>query len=239
MNFRDFLESAPATVYHVSPEAHLKTIRPARARAKSGSKLGRGVFVAPKFKDALAWADSYVKHKKSSGQYKTLTIYTLQIPREILKTAYYAAWWEPEYFIPEELADQIQIVSSQTMTNKEIVSLYRRSLSLYWQNRQIQSNPSKIKELAKTNLAAKLYLDLFDRFAREKMTNIQTQDIDASGKRLDDDIKEALQTLKYMSQKPSKEEPFEFETKERLSKEEESMAIQIYRKAIERLGARQ
>jgi hypothetical protein len=226
MNFKEFLlESAQATVYHVSPNPNLKKIRPERTDAQSGSKLGRGVFVAPKFRDALAWADSYVKHKKPGGEYKNLTIYELNIPRDTLKNLYKSSWWEPEYFVPEELADQIQIVSSKTMTNKEIVGLYRRVLSLKFIERQGVSDLSRIKRLAKTNTAARLYIDLFDTHARELM-------------RLRDpareiEIKEALKKLKDLVLRPN-EEIFGYDDTERLSPDEERTAREIYAKTVRR-----
>lgn len=208
MNFKDFLNesSGMATVYHVSPLPNLIRLRAERTNAPSGSKLGRGVFVAPKFKDALAWASSYVQFKKKGSDdggagpkpYRNLTIYELKIPRGILKTLYYADWWEPEYFVPEELVDQIEIVSSKTMSSNQIHGLYLRGLAQKFSFRKGGSEATKIKELSKTNLAAKLYLSLFERYSRDRMSGIFPHDVMPSGRTLDEEIKKALATLKGM-----------------------------------------
>jgi len=225
MEFREWLEhtGGQAIVYHVSPHPNLKKIRPETTRAESGSRLGRGVFVAPKFRDALAWADSYVKHKKPGGQYKELTIYKLQIPRDTLKTLYHASWWEPEYFVPEELADQIQIVSSKTMTNKEIVGLYRRVLAITFKERQGPPDRAKIRKLAKTNLAARLYIDLFDTLADVRMRG---QDDPR-----EPEIKDALKKLKDMVLRQNYE-IFGYDETERLTPEEERVARETYARAM-------
>ena len=225
MKFREWLEhtGGQAIVYHVSPHPNLKKIRPETTRAKSGSRLGRGVFVAPKFRDALAWADSYVKHKKPGGQYKELTIYKLQIPRDTLKTLYHASWWEPEYFVPEELADQIQIVSSKTMTNKEIVGLYRRILAIKFKEQQGLPDLARIRKLAKTNLAARLYIDLFDALADVRMKG---QDDPR-----EPEIKDALKKLKDMVLRQN-HEIFGYDETERLTPEEERIARETYARAM-------
>lgn len=225
MEFKEWLEHSGglATVYHVSPMPNLKRIRPETTRAETGKRLGRGVFVAPKFRDALAWADSYVKHKKPGGQYKNLTIYELQIPRDVLRTLYYATWWEPEYFVPEELADQIRIISSKTMTNKEIVGLYRRILAIQFKEQQGLPDLARIRKLAKTNLAARLYIDLFDRHASERMR--------LRDHAREEQVKEALKKLKDMVLRPN-EEIFGHDEAERLTPSEERAAREIYAAAV-------
>jgi hypothetical protein len=256
-SFKQFLteSEAMATVYHVSPKPNLISIRPERTEAKTGSKLGRGVFVAPKFKDALAWASSYVQFKKQgSGEgegspkpYKNLTVYELKIPRSMLKTLYYANWWEPEYFVPEELSNQIEIVSSKTMSMNQIQDMYRRSLAQYFSSRQGKSEMSRIRDVSKTNIAAKLYLDLFEKYSRARMRGIHDRDVIHlnparkpspfrgwvidSGRTLEEEIKKALETLKGMS---IKESPSDFLRKipvPVLNPSEESIARKTYEDA--------
>lgn len=218
--FRQFLESRMSTVYHVSPVNNMKKIRAGRQRSMT-KEHGRGVFVAPRFSDALAWADSFVKHKKPGGQYKNLTIYELEIPTETLRTLYHATWWEPEYMIPEELSDQIRIVSSRTLPNKEIVRLYRRSLNLKFAEKQ-GNELATISALAKTNLAARLYLDLFNSYAATRM----------GGRPEQNEIKDALERLKGMTRKPDRT-GIDYDTVERLgSREEERLARSIHDRAI-------
>lgn len=221
MRFRQFLESRMSTVYHVSPVSNMKKIRAGKQRNMT-REHGRGVFVAPRFSDALAWADSFVKHKKPGGQYKNLTIYELEIPTETLRTLYHATWWEPEYMIPEELSDQIRIVSSRTFPNKEIVRLYRRSLNLKFAEKQ-GNELVKIRGLAKTNLAARLYMDLFEKYANLRMRDPSSTRSWVGPPR--QEVRDALDTLKGMATR-------ENDTTERLGGEQERLARSVYDRAV-------
>ena len=247
-SFKQFLteSEAMATVYHVSPKPNLIRIRPERTDARTGSKLGRGVFVAPKFKDALAWASSYVQFKKKgSGEheggpkpYRNLTIYELKIPRSMLKTLYYATWWEPEYFVPEELADQIEIVSSKTMSMNQIQGMYKKSLAQHFSSRQGKSEMSRIRDVSKTNIAAKLYLDLFEKYLSARMGGIHYRDVVHSGLTLEEEIKKALEALKEMSIKESPSDLLRKTSVPRLDPASEIIAKKIYGDAMELLSPR-
>jgi len=68
MGFRDFLytESRMATMYHISPQSGLKSLRPTgHHRGTQAYPQGMaGVYLAPKFADAVAWGVSHVMYKK-------------------------------------------------------------------------------------------------------------------------------------------------------------------------------
>jgi hypothetical protein len=64
MNFKKFLESVQEVdVYHVSPRSDIFELRPTGSKKGQRSYIGKkqpGVYVAPRFIDAVAWAVTYV-----------------------------------------------------------------------------------------------------------------------------------------------------------------------------------
>lgn len=184
MNFKLFLENEMSYVYHVSPRSDIKRLRPTGShRGQQSVKMNNsGIYVAPKFKDAVAWALSYVLGKKYSTQrpterakelgkgwhsenfrgYENLTIYKIQIPSDILKNSWYNSFWEPEFFIPSDSLDQMHIVSSKTYSIKELNKLYQRSSAKKMEVRGKDIN--LIKKASKNNIAARYYLELLELY---------------------------------------------------------------------------
>lgn len=138
-----------ATVFHVSPESNLYRLKP--TGNKSGTRAvdmnEPGIYVSPKFSTALKWWFSFVVGKKEHKQntnrserlkdkgkgfhgmpmrYQTLTVYKIQIPKNILENLWYSNFWEEEYFIPEKYIDELNIVSSKTMTANEALPSVQR-----------------------------------------------------------------------------------------------------------------
>jgi hypothetical protein len=164
-------------VYHVSPVSGLYRIRPQHSRH------GEGIFVAPKFSDAVAWFVSYVKWKKGKTQkdkrnerlkekgkgfhdpelhYQFGTIYRLRVPKDILDNAWSSNWWESEYFLPESALKNITIEWQKTYTNKEFVAMYERQKNVKYNVRSY--NPEKIAKELRSNVAAQMYLNLLEKF---------------------------------------------------------------------------
>jgi predicted nucleic-acid-binding protein len=182
-------ESKNITCYHVSQDSDIKVLR-GYYSAKFRTK---GIFVSLSFKSALEdWAPFVAGkkgHKKDRTQddpqyYKTLTIYKLSAPQEIVNLSkdihtkaaneyqkergnfdtYAAFYWGSEIFIPEQFLDNVQIVGRETKRYQEIV---KRQVHDYKKERDISiySNDSfKIaKELYHKNIAARYYVNLKDK----------------------------------------------------------------------------
>jgi hypothetical protein len=188
MNFKSFLDQNQdfTTVFHVSPRSDMKILRPISHKRGTRALIGKGqpgLFVAPKFRDAVAWATSYVGGKKYYTQrpnerlkelgkgwhgekgirsYKNLTIYEIKVPKEVLKKSTFTGWWEPEFFISAEHIPDMSIVKSRTYSLDELSRIYTRNLTTRSQFRP--SEDKTIEELSKTNLAARYYLELTDLY---------------------------------------------------------------------------
>lgn len=191
MNFKAFINEMGhefISVYHVSPRSDMSRLRATSPRKGTRAYIGKGesgIFVAPKFKDAVAWATSYVggkKHhtqkpnerlkekgggyhgEKFKGIYRDLTIYEIKVPKEVLKRSVYTGWWEPEYFIAADDMDKMIIVSSKTYSFYELAAMQSRfdriRTEFYPQGNR------NIKDVSKTNLAARYYLELKDLYAK-------------------------------------------------------------------------
>jgi len=187
-SFKQFLKSKKAIVYHVSPNSSIKKLRPTGShKGQQSIKMGRGgIYVAPKFKDAVAWATSYVggkkyhtqkpndrlKERESGGgwhgdkgpkNYKNLTIYELEVPEELLKNSWSNSFWEPEYFISAEYMNHIKVIKSTTYSLDELMVLDRvnsqKRMELISSKELIE-----IKRASKTNQAARYYLELLDSY---------------------------------------------------------------------------
>jgi len=195
MNFRSFLNESnlqEIEVYHVSPRSDMFQLRPTGSKKGQRSYIGKkqpGVYVAPKFKDAVAWAVSYVSGIKSRNQrpnerlkekgggfhaekvdtnYKNLTIYQIKVPKEILQKSAYESFWEPEYFISQDNMDQLRIVKSKTYSLGELQTIYERMSQKRHEVRGDSIND--IKKASKTNLAARYYLELIDLYNQKLMS---------------------------------------------------------------------
>lgn len=190
--------SQMAKVYHVSPESHLGKLRPTgfHKGVQSSPQRQEGVYVAPKFRDAVAWAASFVIHQKDKAQekkrsdreyktdqygmhkepmkYKNVTIYELQVPKELLQKSWYNNSWEPEYFITD--VDAITIVSSQTYTKDEIFKLYRVQTAQRQDHHH--KEPEKVAGELRGNYAAKEWLRLKEIMRSKALKGWQPVDKD-------------------------------------------------------------
>jgi hypothetical protein len=185
MHFKEFFEKSPKTyVYHVSPDSSIGRLRATGSnRGQQSVKMGKsGIYVAPKFKDAVVWGVSYVSGKKYNTQkpnerlkekesgggwhgdsgpknYKNLTIYKIEVPKELLKNVWSSSSWEPEYFIPSEYMDQIKIVKSKTYSLNDLIIMDSRSGQKRTESLLARDSVG-IEKASKTNLAARYYLEL-------------------------------------------------------------------------------
>jgi hypothetical protein len=177
-----------AYVYHVSPESGLRVIRPQGSPKQSRP----GIYVAPKFKNVVAWFVSYVtwkkgkmktpkawqkdpdkpsvRHHESPMYYQEATIYKLRVPKEVLERSWSENSWEKEYFIIEDDLPIVEIVSSKTYRKNELNDLYQRQSNKSYEARAGRYDPMRAaKELHLTNLAAKEWLRLKDVIAARAM----------------------------------------------------------------------
>ena len=191
MNFKKFIKSQEVTVYHVSPRSDMFELRPTGSKKGVRSYIGKkqsGVYVAPKFRDSVAWAVTYVGGIKSQSQepnerlkekgggwhgedgprnYKNLTIYQIKIPKEILHKSAYESFWEPEYFISEDDMDKLKIIKSKTYSLGELQFIYDRASKKRYEF--IGNDINYIKKASKTNIAARYYLELIDLYNKKLM----------------------------------------------------------------------
>lgn len=192
MKFKNFIKnrSKKTFVYHVSPDSNIGLLRATGShKGQQSVKMGMGgIYVAPRFKDAIAWATSYIMGKKYDTQkptervkekgrgrhgekgpnsYKELTIYKIEISKDLLskKGVWGNNWWEPEYFIPGEYLDEMKIIESKTYSRDEIITIQNRSEQ---KRTEISGNSynNKIKQASKFNLAARYYLELLELYNR-------------------------------------------------------------------------
>lgn len=197
MNFKIFFEeSNTTTVFHVSPKSNIYRFRPIGHSKGVRAYIGKnqpGIYVTPKFKYALAWAVSYVSGKKGETQepnkrlrekgegggvhgekgplrYKSLTIYELKIPKEILKISPYETFWEPEYFISSDNLKFLDIVKSTTYSTIDLLKMYNRSSNASFQ----PDEKSIIKKISKTNTAARYYLELLSLYNNAVLSGVYT-----------------------------------------------------------------
>ena len=185
MDFKEFLNEGNrefTSVYHVSPRSDMFKLRSTGHRKGTRAYIGKGepgIFVAPTFKDAVAWATSYVGFKKHNtqkpnerlkekgggvhgegfkGEYKTLTIYEIKVPKDTLKNSVYTSWWEPEFFIPASSMDLMTIIGSKTYPLYDLSKMQSRRDSV--RHDFYPQGDSRITAISKTNLAARFYLEL-------------------------------------------------------------------------------
>lgn len=219
-NFRQFLNSQTTAVYHVSPNSSIGVLKPTGShKGQQSVKMNQGgIYVAPKFKDAVAWAVSYVggkkyntqkpnerlKEKESGGgrhgekgprSYKELTIYKIEIPKELLKNVWSSSFWEPEYFIPSEHMSQLKIIKSETYSLSELQVLHARIGNKKFEVKG--SDNKSIEKASKTNLAARYYLELTDLYNKKLLSGkkpiIRTPDFSSQNDHL---IHQKIQELK-------------------------------------------
>lgn len=174
-------------VYHVSPKSDIRKLR---AFGQSGNHVvdqkSPGVYVAPTFKDAVAWAISYVSHKKSymkmprsyrkddekpnkryhekPSYYKNITIYKLRVPSDVVRQSWGLNFWEPEIFIAEDDLSDVEIVSQKTYPTEELWDLHDRQRKKESEYRQ-KDTDNAIADVTNTNLAAQEYLRLKNELA--------------------------------------------------------------------------
>lgn len=185
-SFEQFLKSKKTIVYHVSPDSSIGRLRATgHHRGQQSAKMGKsGIYVAPKLRDAVAWAVSYVGGKKSHTQkpnerlkekgggyhgekgprnYKNLTIYEIEVPKEVLQNSWSSSFWEPEYFISSEYLDLLKVIKSKTYSLDELIVLNTRETQKA-QEHFVSKDLATIKKASKNNLAARYFLELIDLY---------------------------------------------------------------------------
>ena len=199
-------------VYHVSPFSGLGRLRPTGGHkgTQSCAMSRGGVYVAPKFRDALAWYCSFVRHKKNEKNtdrrhrsengkncgmpkkplyYHGATIYKIAVPKGLIKNLWKSCWWEPEYFIPAEMMPDIRIVSTKTYTDTELISLYNRARNKAWESQRGGWDMERIAQKLRTNPAAKAYLAFLEEFRAMAVARDERLQLSA--------YKDAFKTLMY------------------------------------------
>ena len=171
-----------AYIYHVSPESGLYKLRPTGAHkgTQAHTQGKAGIYVAPKFGDALAWYISFVRWKKrgSNLYYRSATIYKIKIPKSVLERSWSANFWEKEYFISEDDLDQVEIVSQKTYNGQELVNLaHRNTLKSYEAKGK---DPERIAKGSKGNIAAVEYLRLLEKYRNLMLNHYSVDSIDRS-----------------------------------------------------------
>lgn len=155
-----------------------------------------GIYLAPKFRDAVAWATSFVMHKKrdlhtrnrstrmdDEGKgypekdyyYRNLTIYEVEMPKELADSCWRNNTWEQEIFVPQDLMPQLRIVKSRTWDVQDLFNLYKRQRDI--NNTMAGDDHSLVNRVAKTNVAAQAYKRYHDEYANLRLRkNIQIYD---------------------------------------------------------------
>jgi len=231
MKFRVWLEAKKdwTYVYHASPESKLYVIR-AQGSPKQSEP---GIYVAPQFKDAVAWFVSYVTWKKGTMKapkswqkdpdrpnylhhespmyYREATIYKLRVPKEVLERSWSDAFWEREYFIVENDLPSVKIVSSKTYHLEDLKALYRRQTNKAFEARAGRHDPMRAaKELHLTNQAAKEWLRLkdviVDRVMKGDISGRRKQDINTRMRKLQNLFAGGLWDIKRVERLSPKQE---------------------------------
>jgi hypothetical protein len=187
-------------VFHVSPFSGLGKLRPTGGHkgTQSVTMSQGGVYVAPHFRDALAWYASFVRHKKNESNarrkhrsengpnrglpheclyYHGATVYKLAIPKGFLKGLWSSGWWEPEYFIPGEMMDQVHIVSATTYDDGELLDLYARAEHKRWEAQRGRWDAEKLARSLRRNVAAKAWLQMLEEFRDYSMSRQVFDDV--------------------------------------------------------------
>jgi len=159
--FRGQKSTGRTTCWHASPKADITKFA---GHALKQEKTGKtGLYVAPTYLESIAWAASYVMHKKKGcDTYRNLSFYKLSIPREILNKAWKNDGWQKEFFIEEKHFSEIQIISHKTLSCNEITSLYARHGSIRWDHQR--GRVSKDFENNETNLSITEYKRLIKQY---------------------------------------------------------------------------
>ena len=180
-------------VYHCSPDSDIGKLRPTGMHKgiQALPMQQGGIYVAPKFRDALAWYCSFVRHKKNSSNtlpakerekkgekeikyapphdklyYHGATIYKIAVPKGFLKGLWGADMWEPEYFIPSEKMKRVQIFSAKTYSDGDLMDLYSRSRQKAWESRQGSWDTESMARDLRQNPAAVMYIYFLEAFRK-------------------------------------------------------------------------
>ena len=159
--FRGQKSAGKTTCWHVSPVANIKKFVGHAIRQEKTGKTG--LYVAPTYSESIAWAASFVMHKKKGREnYRDLSFYKLSVPRKVLNGAWKAAWWQKEFFVEEIHFPEIQIISHETLHRDEVINLYDRHRSVAWthQNGRVKND----LENNKTNIAITEHRRLTEQF---------------------------------------------------------------------------
>jgi hypothetical protein len=156
-------------VYHTSPESGIYKFKPTgHHKGRQSIRMNRGgLYVAPKFSDAVAWATSYVAHKKGKKHpksprsifYRDITIYKIRVPKQTIADSWGASWWEAEHFIADEHLDSLEIVSKKTYHYHDLIQLYKKEHSKKYDCSRSRWDIATTHARSH-NIAAKYYLQL-------------------------------------------------------------------------------
>lgn len=158
-------------VYHASPESGIFRFKPTGHHGGYQQvRMNRGgLYVAPKFSDAVAWATSYVAHKKGKNHptsadpifFRNITIYKIRIPKKILFYSWKSSDWEKEFFISDDDLDSLKITSRKTYSFHDLIRVCQKENRKKWDCSRSRWDVATAH--ARThNLAAKYYLQLKD-----------------------------------------------------------------------------
>jgi len=159
--FKQFNESKGgkmSIIWHASPNSNLFKLRATGSSKKLQAipMEEAGLYVCPRFRDAVIWFLSYISGKKNNysslNPYKEGTIYKLEIPTVVLERSWYSENWEPEYFISEDDVKYIKILSKKTFSIKELKDLYQEC-SKADKNFAINISNKREREKIRTNYA--------------------------------------------------------------------------------------
>lgn len=155
-------------VYHASPENGIHIFRPTgRYKGQQSIPMNEGgIYVAPTFKDAVAWAATYVSYKKGknvdkefqSVKYRNITIYKISVPKHILDSSWSNSSWEKEYFISGKYVNLLEVASKETYNVYEIKKMYERYI---YRQSSIMCDKYTVRHA--NNLASKYYLQLKEK----------------------------------------------------------------------------
>ena len=236
-DFKTFFENnRMTTVFHVSPNSNIYKLRATGSHkgAQAVKQNKAGIYVAPKFEDALIWFLSYVtttKHPKIHGSkshyddfYKNATVYTIELPKEVLDRSWFSNFWEREYFIEEKDIPLMQIVAKKTYSEKEISNMYKRINDSRRAVRFKSGSLEKALETTdKTNFATKTYKELNSFYSNYKLRNSNTNpELEESVKNILNEIKKFMFLRNESDWMPS--------IKERISPEEKIKVVELRNK---------
>ena len=170
--FKQFNESKGgkmSIIWHASPNSNLFKLRATGSSKKLQAipMEEAGLYVCPRFRDAVIWFLSYISGKKNNysslNPYKEGTIYKLEIPTVVLERSWYSENWEPEYFISEDDVKYIKILSKKNINIEHIFRMAcihksEKVVDFFIIEKQLQLTEKTLSFLRKEKLMDQDYL---------------------------------------------------------------------------------